>query len=142
MPEKLPETTPAKPLPAPLTGKTILLVEDESFIADLLIGWLGRLGAITLWANTGQEGLRLLAANPNRICIVIADYRLPDINGDEMCAKMRELQPGLPVLLSSGRYHREAEATLAKSGPTRFIQKPYPLEEVLKKLQKLLSDVA
>lgn len=139
MPDDIP--TPAtRPASAPpLAGRVILLVEDESFIAELLISWLGRLGATTLCAHTGAEGIRLLAENAGRVSAVIADFRLPDMSGDDVCVKLRELQPQLPVLLSSGRYHGKAEELLARSGPTCFIQKPYPLEDVLVKLQRLLA---
>ncbi len=124
---------------APLAGKTVLLVEDETFIADLLVSWFGRLGAKTLWASSGEEGVRLLAANTQDICVVVADFKLPDMDGTDMCIQLRKLKPGVPVLLSSGRYQREAEEFLARSGPTCFLQKPYPLEEVLIKLKKLLG---
>jgi DNA-binding response OmpR family regulator len=124
---------------APLAGKTVLLVEDETFIADLLVSWFARLGAKTLWANSGQEGVRLLGSNIAEVCVVIADFKLPDMDGTDMCTELRKLKPGLPVLLSSGRYQREAEEFLSRSGPTCFLQKPYPLEEVLVKLKKLLD---
>ena len=123
----------------PLTGRTVLLVEDERFIAELLVKWLARLGAHTLLAHNGRDGVRLFAENPGQVSVVIADIRLPDMSGGEMCVRLRELQPRLPVLLSSGRYQRETEDSLARTGPTGFIQKPYPLEHVLEKLQKLLS---
>ena len=128
-------------LEKPLAGRTILLVEDESFIADLLVSWLGRLGGQILCASTAAEGIRLLTERADEISAVIADFRLPDMSGDEMCVKLREIQPQLPVLLSSGRYHSGAEEMLARSGPTCFIQKPYPLEDVLVKLQKILGPV-
>jgi CheY-like chemotaxis protein len=124
---------------APLAGKTVLLVEDETFIADLLVSWLGRLGAKTLWANNGEEGVRLLGANASDVCVVVADFKLPDMDGTDMCIQLRKLKPGVPVLLSSGRYQQEAEEFLARSGPTCFLQKPYPLEDVLVKLKKLLA---
>jgi len=127
------------PTGGPLSGKTILLVEDEGFIADLLVKWLARLGAQTLIAQKGADGIRLLAENSGHVCVVIADLRLPDMSGDSMCARLREIHPRLPVLLSSGRYQRDAEEALARTGPTCFIQKPYPLEDVLEKLQKLLA---
>ncbi len=123
----------------PLAGKTVLLVEDERYIADLLVSWLGVLGAHTLLAHSGGEGLKILAENPGRVCVVIADIRLPDMSGDDMCVQLRTLHPRLPVLLSSGRYLREAEETLTRTGPTGFIQKPYPLKDVLGKLLKLLA---
>ena len=125
----------------PLAGKTVLLVEDEVFIADLLVSWLARLGVKTLWANNGSEAVRLLAENPGPVCAVIADFRLPDMDGEAVCNRLRDLKPHLPVLLSSGRYQREAAESLARGGPTCFIQKPYPLEDVLAKLQKLLAAV-
>lgn len=130
---------PPAALNRPLDGKTVLLVEDEGFIADMLVKWLSRLGAHTLIAHNGTEGVRLLAENQIEICVVIADLRLPDMSGDAMCVRLRELKPRLPVLLSSGRYQREAEEALIRTGPTCFIQKPYPLEVALEKLQKLLA---
>ena len=123
----------------PLAGKTVLLVEDEHYIAELLVSWLGSLGAQTLLAHNGGEGLKILAENPGRVCVVIADIRLPDMSGDDMCVQLRTLHPRLPVLLSSGRYQREAEESLTRTGPTSFLQKPYPLKEVLGKLLKLLA---
>ncbi len=123
----------------PLAGVTLLLVEDETFIADMLVKWLSRLGATILIAQNGRDGVGLMLENPNRVGAVIADLRLPDMTGDDMCARLRELHPRLPVLISSGRYQREAEESLARTGPTSFIQKPYPLEDVFEKLQKLLS---
>lgn len=137
MPENHPASTTAPSLASALAGKVILLVEDESFIAELLTSWLGRLGANTLWGNTGAEGIRILTERTSRVDVVIADFRLPDMSGDAMCVKLRELQPQVPVLLSSGRYHGQAEEMLARTGPTRFIQKPYSLEDVLAKLQHL-----
>jgi len=133
-----PNLTVSQP-PAPLAGKTVLLVEDETFIAELLVSWFGRLGAKTLWANCGAEGVRLLEANLADVCVVIADFKLPDMDGAEMCTQLRALKPGLPVLLSSGRYQREAQEALSRTGPTSFLQKPYPLEDVLEKLKKMLA---
>lgn len=139
MPDKPNPTASEITASAPLAGKTVLLVEDETFIAELLVSWFGRLGAKTLWANSGHEGIRLLKANTAEVCVVIADFKLPDMDGTDMCIQLRALKPRLPVLLSSGRYQREAEESLSRSGPTCFLQKPYPLEDVLVKLQKLLT---
>ena len=122
-----------------MSGKVILLVEDEAFIAELLTSWLGRLGANILWGNTGAEGIRLLTAQAGHIDVVIADFRLPDMTGDDMCVKMREVQPQVPVLLSSGRYQGEAEKLLTHTGPTCFIQKPFLLDDVFGKLTKLAN---
>ena len=124
---------------APLAGKTVLLVEDETFIADLLVSWFAQLGAKTLCANSGKEGVRLLTAHTAEVCVVVADFKLPDMDGGDMCTQLRALKPGIPILLSSGRYQREAKESLSRGGPTCFLQKPYPLEEVLVKLQKLLA---
>jgi CheY-like chemotaxis protein len=136
------DTLPTATLPAParpLEGMTVLLVEDETFISDLLKCWFDRLGAHTLTAGNGRDGLRLLAEHAGEVCLVIADFNLPDMDGGDMCTQLRRLKPRLPVLLSSGRYQREAEESLSRTGPTCFIQKPYPLHDVLAKLQKLLT---
>jgi CheY-like chemotaxis protein len=136
----LPPSTTVPPSAAPpLTGKLLLLVEDEDFIAELLIIWLAGLGAKILWAKNGQTGLALLASHGEKINLVIADFGLPDMNGGNLCAQLRAVQPRLPVLLTSGRYQREAEAHLALTGPTYFIQKPYSVHAILTKLLQLLA---
>lgn len=134
--------TPTAPLPpGPLAGRTFLLVEDESFIAELLVKWLARLGAKTYWAQNATKGIELFKDHTGEICTVIADFRLPDMDGCDMCSRLRELKPRLPVLLTSGRYQGAAEQALLNTGPTDFIQKPYPLDAALEKLQKLLVAV-
>jgi len=131
----------AAPPPAAqsLAGKMLLLVEDEDFIAELLVIWLSGLGAQILWAKNGQAGLALLHHHGEKINLVIADFGLPDINGRKLCTQLRGLQPRLPVLLTSGRDQREAEADLALTGPTIFIQKPYSVHVLLTKLLPLLT---
>lgn len=138
MPETPNSPAVTKGADLPLSGKTVLLVEDETFIADLLVSWFGRLGAKSIWANSAQEGIRLLEANRESVSVILADFKLPDMDGTEMCTRLRTIKPLVPILLSSGRYQREAEEMLARSGPTCFLQKPYPLEEVLVRLNKLL----
>lgn len=123
----------------PLTGRTLLLVEDESFIAELLVKWLTRLGARTLCAQNAAKGIQLFESQPEQISMVIADFRLPDMDGCDMCSHLRTLKPRLPVLLTSGRYQGAAEQALLATGPTDFIQKPYSLDAALEKLQKLLA---
>lgn len=116
-----------------------MLVEDETFIAELLVKWLGKLGAKTLWAHNATKGIHLFEAQSEEICLVIADFRLPDMDGCDMCSRLRNLKPRLPVLLTSGRYQGAAEQALIGTGPTDFIQKPYPLDAALEKLKKLVA---
>lgn len=105
----------------------------------MLASWLGRLGAKVLPANSAGKGIEIFRENHERIALVIADFRLPDIDGYTMCTQLRAIKPRLPVLLTSGRYQDAAEQALLAAGPTDFIQKPYALDNALEKLLKLVS---
>jgi DNA-binding response OmpR family regulator len=121
---------------------TVLFVEDEDYIAELVAVILGRAGMRAIRARDGAEALRWAAENHSEISVALVDLCLPDISGDELCRKLRALRPGLPVLLTSGREMENFLPDLEAGGPTGAIAKPYRPAELLKQVRSMLPRAA
>ncbi len=78
----------------------ILLVDDNTTALNVRKLLLERAGYRVLAATTGEEGLALFA--DAAVDVVVTDYYLPDINGDELCRRMKRLRPHIPLILLSG----------------------------------------
>ena len=87
--------------PAPAhQGATILLVDDNPHGLIARRTFLEELGYVVHTAALGEEALKLLASQ--KVDLVITDFRMPNMNGIELIARMRKLRAGLPVVLLSG----------------------------------------
>ena len=100
--------------PATAAGMTrILIVEDEAPIREGLVDHLGREGFRVTAAASLEEGLARLEINPD---LVVLDRTMPDVSGDEACARIRALREDVRIVMMSG-YSREraSERTRAAS---------------------------
>jgi CheY-like chemotaxis protein len=119
--------------------ETILLVDDEPSLRRSTGLMLEELGYRVLTAADGREALERFRENESAVSAVILDMIMPGLGGAETFASLREQAGGLPILLSSG-YSQDARANaLLGQGPTAFLQKPFRLEELSKKLRELLA---
>lgn len=116
---------------------SVLVVDDEQEVLDLVLRQLGHLGCQTLSAMNGKEALDVFTQNPE-IDLVILDLVMPEMGGVETFDRLKRLQPDLMIVICSG-YNEEKIKDDFKSGltPTAFIMKPYRLE-ALKDLLELL----
>ena len=90
-------------------GKTILIVEDEQNIVDILSFNLSREGYDTLEAYDGNTGLQLaLEQSPD---LILLDLMLPGMNGFDVCRKIREAGSAVPILMLTAR-EEEADKVL------------------------------
>ena len=115
----------------------IFFVEDEDLIADLMTAVFARAGYRAIHACNGAEAMRLAHEHHNEIALALVDVCLPDINGDELCRKLRLLSPGLPVLLTSGRDMDCFRTELEAGGPTAMLSKPYRPAELLAQVRAM-----
>jgi len=121
---------------------TVLLVDDEESVLDAEEQMLITLGYEVLLAGNGKEALALYKKNQDRIDLVVVDMVLPVMGGGETFDKLKEINPEVKVLLSSG-YSIEGEATeILKRGCNGFIQKPFNIVELSQSIKKIqdLSD--
>ncbi len=117
------------------TGPTILLIEDDPAVADLLVDLLRSSGHAVWHAPTGAAGEQLFdQAAPD---LVILDLMLPDTDGLVLCAKLQE-RSRVPIIILSGT-RRQRDAILAlRLGADDFIAKPFDVDELEARVQAVL----
>jgi PAS domain S-box-containing protein len=115
---------------------TVLLVDDEETVRGIGTEMLKELGFATVTANDGREAVELFKATPD-IAFVILDLTMPHMDGEQCFRELRQLKPGVKVIMSSGYNEQEVTQKFVGKGLAGFIQKPYrlsTLQEVIRKI--------
>jgi DNA-binding response OmpR family regulator len=110
---------------------TILLVEDDDGARFAMAALLVQEGYLVLTAATAHDALETLRCPLSAIDVVLLDVHLPDASGVDICARLREQDPGLPVIVCTGEATPEEAAQLLRLGAHRFLQKPVSPDELL-----------
>ena len=119
--------------------ETVLLVDDEDMILDASEQMLKKLGYEVLLAGGGQEALEVYEENQDNIDMVLLDMVMPGMGGGEAYDRMKEINPDINVLLSSG-YSIDGQATeILQRGCNGFIQKPFNMEQLSQKIREILD---
>jgi PAS domain S-box-containing protein len=117
---------------------TILVVEDDTDVREMIVGILSDLGYRTLVATSGPEALEIVAQDSS-IDLLFSDIVMPGgMSGTELARQALRLRPGLKLLLSSG-YAREESQVRRMQVEFPFIAKPYRPSTLGKKLREALS---
>jgi two-component system cell cycle sensor histidine kinase/response regulator CckA len=121
-------------VPAPETASfpntTVLIVEDEELVRFAVSKQLGKLGFSVIEARGGSEAIDLIATHVGDIHFMLLDVTLPDIPSRKVFEEARRMRPDIRVVLTSAYPRKTAEASFAGLQMERFIQKPYPIEEL------------
>ncbi|MGE5313351.1 MAG: response regulator [Acidobacteriota bacterium] len=120
-------------------NETILIVEDEKELRELLSALLISKGYRVYEACDGQEGVEQFARHKDRIDLVVCDVGLPRMNGYAAFSKMKELSPSVRVLLISGFFDPALNTSAAHSDAISYIQKPYTPKDMLLKVRQMLD---
>jgi len=119
---------------------TILIVDDEQLVLDVGCAILKQLGYPFLTALHGQAALDIVAARRQELCCIILDYAMPGMDGSECLKELRRVAPELKVLLASGYKEEQAAAMfLPDEKPDGFIQKPFLVDGLSRKIQQLIG---
>ena len=122
-------------------NETILFVEDDAPLRRLGAIWLRKLGYVVLEARDGKEALEVYHQAQAPIDLLFTDIVMPgDLTGLELARILREKQPALKVLVSSG-YHSEISKWSEGNGDdaTRHLAKPYDAPALIRELQECLK---
>jgi len=122
-----------------LGRETVLFVDDEEMIVEVARELLERLGYKTLVAGSGREAVAVYAANRERIDVVILDMIMPNMGGGETYNRIKEMNPEVKVLLSSGYSLNGTATEIMNRGCNGFIQKPFKIKELSQKLREILD---
>jgi two-component system cell cycle sensor histidine kinase/response regulator CckA len=122
--------------------ETVLVVEDEDMLRDLLSGLLRAKGYTVLAAADGEEAVRSYEQHWKEIAVVVTDMGLPRISGAAAFAEMRMINPSARIILASGYIEPQIKAGLLSDGARTFIQKPYVPAEVLRTIRTIIDEKA
>ncbi len=118
---------PRRPVNAEHGGGLILFVDDEPSLRALGEELLMALGYGVVTAEDGQDAVNKFRRHRGEFSLVILDLTMPRMGGEEAFHALREIDPCIPILLSSGFDAHETGQRLQRAGLSGFIQKPYQL---------------
>ena len=128
-----------KTVPSSAQEKTILLIDDEETVINISEMMLIRLGYRVLKAHSGYEGLKLFEENKSAIDLIISDLEMPKMNGKEVMDELREIDPKIKVMLSSGGLTEADEKNVINKGFDGFIKKHYNMNTLCKKIAEIIN---
>ena len=125
---------PASPRPP---GSRVLVVDDERVVRRALQRVLERDGHVVTLAECGLDAIDLYAKHWRDLDVVVLDVMMPDADGREVLRRMREVNPDVRAILSSG-FTAESDPSLTVAG-TWLLQKPYTPDQVRSVLAEALG---
>jgi DNA-binding NtrC family response regulator len=117
---------------------TVLVVDDEPLVLNMLGLVLQRQGMIARLARSGQEAVELYSRHRGDIGLVLLDVQMPQMSGPQVLQALRQLDPNVRCCFMSGEANSSVDDLLAL-GALAFFRKPFSLTEVIGTLDELLS---
>jgi CheY-like chemotaxis protein len=121
-------------------GATVLVVDDDEMVRNMSATMLRHLGFSVIEAKDGIEAVEIFRQHKDEIRCVLSDLTMPRMDGWETLAAMRELSPGIPVILSSGYDEAQVMAGKHTEHPNAFLGKPYQLKGLRETISRVLAD--
>jgi two-component system response regulator ResD len=114
---------------------TILLVEDEPSVGELVRGYLGRDGWRVVWVRSGTEALAELDRHPVRL--VLLDIGLPDMDGFDICRAIRS-RSSVPIVMLTARDEEPDRVVGLEVGADDYVTKPFSPRELVARMKAVL----
>ena len=114
---------------------TILLVEDEPSVGELVRGYLGRDGWRVVWVRSGTEALAELERHPVRL--VLLDIGLPDMDGFDICRAIRS-RSQVPIVMLTARDEEPDRIVGLEVGADDYVTKPFSPRELVARMKAVL----
>ncbi len=144
-----PVLLPAEPVhpvtrwgPAPDAERTVLLVEDEEMVRDVVREVLELSGYRVLPASRGSEALRLAAGHPGPIHLLLTDVVMPGMSGGELAQRLNPLRPEMRVLYMSGYTEEEVRRHGVIPSAAQIIPKPFRWGPFAERIRAAMSGEA
>ena len=115
---------------------TILIVDDEAGVRDLITDALSMASLTSITASHGMEALAKIRTND--IDLVILDINMPTMDGYEVLQRLREMSNTVPVIVLTARLDREDTKQAFELGADDFVRKPFGIEELILRVQAIL----
>jgi PAS domain S-box-containing protein len=123
----------------PVGNETVLVVEDEPVVRETIRRVLTRHGYLVREALNGRDALSVLDASNDAVDLIMTDVMMPELNGHQLVAALAERGAGIPVLVMSGYDDGSAAGCDALPHGTRFLGKPFTIEDLLRVIREMLD---
>lgn len=121
------------------TIPVILVVDDEEQIGALTALFLAEAGFHARHVRSGAEALRFFAHLKDHVQLVITDWVMPDLFGDQLVTRLLEEKPLLKVIFISGNPIHSVDAPILLKEGVNFLQKPFPFPELIDMVKRALN---
>ena len=125
------------PSPATALGGTILLADDDLCLLHGIARGLRKRGATVIATSTGHEAMQIYRRRRGEVDAVILDLCMPGMDGEDLYAMLRHLDPTLPLLVHSAEYRQGFEAVVAADPRASFERKPCRFSDLVGALSLL-----
>ncbi|RHX91893.1 hybrid sensor histidine kinase/response regulator [Leptospira stimsonii] len=116
----------------------VLIVDDETMVLEVLKDILEISGCKVFTANSGKDAVEIFQNQSLQFDLVITDLGMPEMSGDALFQKLKELKSDIKVILTSGHIERDKKDRLLFQGVQAILDKPYKIEEVQSVIRKIL----
>jgi DNA-binding NtrC family response regulator len=131
---------PATGRGASLPGSgTVLVIDDESVVRTFAKTVLERKGYRTMLAENGESGVEIFRVNHRYLDLVLLDFTMPVMNGEEALDRMRVVSTKVPVILSSGFSQATAAERFQGKELAGFLEKPYNASQLVEAVAAAIS---
>ncbi len=121
-------------------GETILLVDDEPHLRDIVARQLVGANYRVIKASNGNEALNLYEEHREQISLIILDLLMPELNGRQCLEDLLVMDPNVRVLIASGAMNSAIEADLKEIGARGLIAKPFETSQLLEEIRKIIDE--
>lgn len=140
--EIAPDAAPAAPVSSGHGGGTILVVDGDPVLRRLVCDTLPAFGFTAIEAADGDAAARIVSGHPPGISLLLTDVVMPGVNGSDLARRLREIDPGLPVIFMSG-YTDDIIARHGVLAPgTHYLPKPFDPTILGNKIRDVLAGTA
>jgi len=130
---------PAAPVAEWTVSGTVLVVDDDKGVRELLDATLRRVGLTVLMASDGREGVELFRRHADEIRAVVLDRTMPDIGGEDAFDQIRRIRPDARIMLLSGYSEERAAWHFIDKGLDAFLHKPFEPAVLLEKIRRIVQ---
>lgn len=117
----------------------VLIIDDEAQIREAVKEILELIDVKSIVAANGIDGLELFHQHRNEIQCILLDLRMPGLSGQEIFRRIREIDPNMDVILSTGYDNIEIDKVLQADSHVYFLHKPYTVDTLLTRIQSILQ---
>jgi two-component system, cell cycle sensor histidine kinase and response regulator CckA len=129
------------PAPRSAAGELILVVDDEESILRATKLLLLSTGYRVITAQSGEEALDLLRSSAEPVRVLLTDLMMPQMDGLQLTAAVRQVWPTLPVVMFTGLLNQENRARIAAAGIKKVLPKPFGLKELRRAIGEALKEL-